>query len=237
MGPENISINSNFLDYYDYLFGHAEPVVEWVRNIEPLSCESKFLLLQKMGAKTPRFGTVRDLQKQFELEAMQKRLPGLESFNTLIVYDDLSGVNGEGKVLMNIDEALKNGLENEFASEYVVADGFGAARAYRYIQCGTIWSWIEYECPDDWRANAGNRRSRILRGQVPPTLDISMLKTPVFAIDYVFPYSGPRIAVDLILNPILVKEEAFIFAWDEKQIAASIANWFEKNPKSSSVLP
>jgi len=233
MKNSDIKIKSNFEDYYDQLLtGDSGHAIVFNRVSAPLPRETVFNKLKDMGLNTPLFGTVTEMKNRFEKEAKDKLAAGLSELHTLIVYDDLSGVNGEGKELLSVQEAIDRGLADEFAAEYIVAAGVQSATSIRYIQCGNLWIWIEYDCDDDWRANADNRKSKITVGKMKPRLNNIELDAPIFAIDFITTQNMKEVAVDLILNPILVNEEALLSIWSEKMVAEAITGWFKERQYS-----
>lgn len=179
-------LRSNFHDYLDH---HFDPMGDYTLRRytwDGLDRFGQLRFLQSCGLKVPTFGTVSGLLRPPPYGAPE-RLSNLlsKSCKKLVVYTDEHAHCGEGKLLLELDEAMAL-HPGALASEYIEGSH---GLSWRLLQVGMHGFWIEYKS-DDWRSNCGDVEMRVI-GQTegwcghPNSPKSIICKLPLFAIDFV----------------------------------------------------
>jgi hypothetical protein len=193
-----VRLNSDFTDWYDHQFaGKYEAAdAELVRIANDpdftLSKRQQFKLLEEVGLNTPINGEVSEIAPQV-------------GSNKLVVYLDEFAHRGEGKVLLDSEDAIAQ-YPNHYCSVWIdtaTSDGLIKSNSWRLLQIGNKGWWLKYQNPDSWLSNVGENVSIKLghESNFWEDCDLNRLvlkEYALFAIDFVF-YKSKPLAIDF--NP------------------------------------
>lgn len=188
-----IGLESDFRDYYDHWFTpqyqHPNKVLKRIANSQSWSKREQLQFLETIG-KTPFNRVVRELPSFLD----QK----------LVVYVNEYSHRGEGKVLLEFEEALEKYPE-KYASVYIEQES-GSTTSFRLLQIGDSSWWLKYQSSDNWRSNVGDVTVEVegesssgwedIQRNVEPLKDY-----PLFAIDFVQSIAGHLYAIDFNTAP------------------------------------
>lgn len=184
-------IVSDFVDFYDDWFadntvGNKELIFK--RFSKPFMTRSEaFKTLNSIGVEVVRHGACKYMQ---------------DNGGKVVVYTDIYGHGGEGKVLLDITLA-KQSMPNYLCSEYIDSVRYSGLSgieniksvSVRHIQLGEYWFRFQVTS-DDWRSNVGNGSYKLI--DLGFTTD-KFSDYPVYSIDYVVGENG-LIATDFNRN-------------------------------------
>ena len=175
-----LKLVSDFHDFYDMWFDRdGDTVLERVTT-SGLSRGPMLNFLNTHGVETVRFGTCSELL--------------IDGCKKLVVYKDVNSHCGDGKILMDAENAAIS-FPNYLGSEY---NPITIGESIRHLQFGKLWFKIKYKSVDDWRSNCGSDVDIHIIDvgeSYHPTID-----APIFAIDFVETPSG-LLAVDYNIAP------------------------------------
>jgi len=195
-------LRSNFRDYYDHWL---DPMADHTLRrftTDGMDRFSQLHFMERNGLTVPAYGPVswllNPLPRYGAPEARNCRLS--KKCKKLVVYTDQRAHCGEGKLLLDPEQALADYPEC-LASEYI---GDCPGISWRLLQVGMHTFWIEYRNNDDWRSNYGDFITFQIIGKEQgwakhPERNITLFKLPLFAID--FALGDQLYAVDFNVAP------------------------------------
>jgi len=156
----NIKIMSDFSDFYD-----------------SLSDEKSALTYERYLHKCKQRGTALKYLRSLNIKTIEtQQVSQFLNDETLVVYTDPFGHNGEGKRIMSAQEA-KQSYNNCVASKYFVSDGL----SIKYLQIGKLKINLCYKKNSDITLDMGEL--------VDVTIDVGdynrLIGIPIFSIDYI----------------------------------------------------
>lgn len=227
-----LSLSSDFHDYYDHAFdsGHTDATYHRVSTggmSRPVML-SHLEINQKL--RVPMHGTVSELKVRIENELDYLGSAAviedfLANLVDVIVFTDIMAHSGNGKVKLNILEALAR-YPNHYAIQFIPANPGGLGDSLRYLRIGCRQFWLRYWSMDDWRSNAGDVHIKVLSEEKPkPAASLSKYDEPIIAIDFIkadFLY-----AIDYNIAPGLARTgiEGFI---SPTEIYEEVKAWFSQ---------
>lgn len=185
-----ISIKSDFRDWYDHVF--------YPKN----NSDRQFFRM----AHNPIFSLPKYNQFQIFLNAgMQPPLSGfpkdLTQCSKVVVYTDPLAHCGEGKILVNINEAIET-YHDHFCSEWIQThDDLSKAISYRHLQIGNRAWWLKYEGEGSWMSNHADKVEVTILEEIEPYEAFFTKHLPMYAIDYVRDKASYLYAIDLNTAP------------------------------------
>ncbi len=192
----SITLNSNFLDYYDHYFSNNtnDSIVFERFNHRIMDRMETFDYLNKeLKLPTPVYGSVEDLVDDFREEGVFDH----EDIDIkLVIYKDLYSSE---KVLVTLDEAIDNYMSS-YASIYIPHRYDDVLISTRYIYiCGSV-HWVNYENEDinEWRSTYGKNTSSYYVGL--DSMQYPSNGHTMFAVDFL-PTNDGLVAIDFTLNP------------------------------------
>ncbi len=204
----NVSLKSDFHDYYDHMFDIVGQEFKRM-SVTDLSRSEAFGKLTAMGLATPAWGPVQSLYSTLPAETL------------VVVYMDEYAHRSEGKSRMTIEQAI--GHCNKIASVYV--PNIRSAISLRYLRIGERIFWLIYSSQDEWRSNYGD--VSITNGAAPPYLkrfrDAEPM--PMLAIDFVKCLYGGWLAIDYNTAPGL-RGTPVEDAMSATEVMNEIVKWF-----------
>jgi hypothetical protein len=184
-----LSLKSDWRDYYDHMFhmfGDDLVVFERLSRSGP-NKEQQFDFLVSLGQNTPSYGKISDLLDETKDDTQK-----------FVIYDDLDAHAGDGKRLVDYQQALKEPVDS-FASSYIPRQQENPI-TLRWLQVGYQPFLLEYSSDDDWRSNCGDVNIKIL--QVSDLIGpIRKVPYPLWAIDYIPLNNGEVVAIDFNISP------------------------------------
>jgi hypothetical protein len=192
-----MQLDSDFRDWYDHAFERTGPVFKRHSN-SGLSRPEMFEYLQNLGMDVPTHGSVQQVVDYYckdpdSIEALMVRHNLLQ----LVVYTDERAHCGEGKILLDVRDALER-YPHHFCSQYIPATAQGFGSSLRYLQVGERKWWLRYTSFDDWRSNAGDVEVQILCEEKPGYHP--HIHEPMFAVDFIRS-AAKAYAVDFNIAP------------------------------------
>jgi len=125
-------LKSDFRDWYDHAFDRDGP--EFVRlSRGGLSRREMFVFLDDLDLRVPLHGTVSTIVPR--LERGEGHLLVGHGWRKLVVYQDEHAHCGEGKVLMDAQDALDSSPE-AYCSEYIPVTPSCVGISIRHLQVG-----------------------------------------------------------------------------------------------------
>jgi hypothetical protein len=166
----NISIITDYNDYYDYLADKTADIKYIRLNSDSPGRGKDLTFLKSIGISTVKLNSVRDIASKS---------------GKIVVYTDVKKHGGQGKLLMSLDEAslvYANALASEYHEE-------SAMITYKFLQIGKR----RFRC-------ILKNKSHLEEGDVTDLQELDegynyCIGLPIFSIDYVSTDSG-MLAVD-----------------------------------------
>ena len=194
---------SDYDQWYDGVFDDRPPTFHRLAfTAGGLSKRAQFDLFASLQLPTPIHGTVAELAATIA----SQRWPGLaaqppaalRSAFRCVVYLDEHAHRGEGKELLNLEEALAR-YPQVLASVYVPADGIPAA--FRLVRFGRWGFWLRQEgAAGQWQSNRRDREVILEKNRWDSPNPIARV---LWAIDFI-PSPTGLLAIDFNTAPQLV---------------------------------
>lgn len=233
-----IALESDFRDYYDHWFAGSwqKPGIVFNRSTTGgLLRPAMFQYLEALGLTLPKHGLVKHLYpkllSRIPLEDPSLIVECTKNLLDVVVYTDTQAHAGEGKLLVNLHDALQH-YPNHFASEHIPALPNGLGQSLRYLCIGSRQFWLRYTSADDWRSNCGEVNIEVLCEEQPHTvasLQRNKIQYPLFAVDFV---CGRELyAVDFNIAPG-IKGTGIEDQLPAQEAYLEIANWISRHNNS-----
>lgn len=193
----NISLNSDFRDYYDHWFAYSNktPSVVFSRlTTNDATRIENFATLSSYGLTVPEHGTPEQLHKSIAKGTGDRAISRYASKTHCVVFTDQTLHAGEGKQLMSFDQAIQQ-YPDKLASAFFAPKG--QSTSLRFLRIGRRSFWLRYQSDDQWRSNCGNVDIAVLK-EFEPSKDFG--SHPLFAIDFVL-VRGKLVALDFNTAP------------------------------------
>lgn len=172
-----MKIVSDFNDFYDYAFDR-ESDRTFYRNAgdRSMSKIDQFKLLIWLGFEPPFVGTPDFLSKN------------LGPADLVVVYQDDRAHCGEGKILTELEIAMKE-YENYSCSQWINTTGeFDRSQSCRLLQVGDRAWLLRYEGTGGWMSNHCDNTEIYIEGEIEALPNFGY---PLFAIDFVNKVNEP----------------------------------------------
>lgn len=169
---------SDFRDFYDYAFDR-ESDRTFYRNAgdRTMSKIMQFRLLKSLGFKIPLVGPPDVLHRQ-----------GLGLIDLVVVYEDDRAHCGEGKILTELETALKDYADHP-CSQWINTTGeFDRSQSYRLLQIGDRAWLLRYEGVGGWMSNHCENTQIYIEAEIEALPNFGY---PLFAIDFVNKVNEP----------------------------------------------
>lgn len=157
-----LKLKSDFSEVYDCWFDNDTDEIFYRMSTEGMNRLEMLQFMEAKGLNVPAYGKVKD-----------------QKCSKLVVYTDLQAHCGEGKLLLDIEEALKEYPEH-LSTEYI---GECPGVSWRYLQIGKHCFWIEYKSNYDWRSNVGDLTTMQIIGH--GKANRKLFDAPLLAVDFV----------------------------------------------------
>lgn len=165
-------LKTDYRDFYDiFLPLDGSGPVWWRKTTDGPDRIEMFALLKAMGLSTPLHG-----------ESVKE--------GPCVVHTNIKAHCGEGK-------RLEDGPSLAFNVEYV-GDFPGVSWRYLYL-AGEVF-WLKYSSTESWMSNVGDGDVEVL-GREPEVEICNILRSPVWAVDFVRCLRRGLLAVDLNVAP------------------------------------
>jgi hypothetical protein len=167
-------LKTDYRDFYDiWLSLDGKPPVWWRRTTDGPDRIEMFALLKAMGLSTPLINP---------------------KTGPCVVHRNIKAHCGEGKQLES-GPAPQGNLA--FNVEYV---GDFPGESWRYLYLAGEVFWIKYSSTESWMSNVGDGNVEVL-GRIPEVEIPNILRSPVWAVDFVRCLRRGLLAVDLNVAP------------------------------------
>jgi len=221
-----MQLDSNFRDWYDFAFERSGPV--YTRDIGGgMSRPEMFEYMQSLDLDVPAHGTVQELAARYRRDPDSIEAYLLQhNILQLVVYLDERAHCGEGKTLLDIQDALQR-YPNHYCSQHIPATPTGLGSTLRYLHVGQRRWWLRYNSLNDWRSNVGDVEIEVMYEEKPGYHP--RIKLPMFAIDFV--HAGAKLyAIDFNeapgLDPLNGRIPASEIVAQLKLLANSTRMWY-----------
>lgn len=201
----NIYIQSDFIEKYDKYLHDPMGEIRWKRlsrggrnRREIFKFLENYTYYRGTRDNTIPNGTVKELYDRYKEKEVNGiwngtwKHTGIQSpFHELVIYEDEMAHRGEGKVIMNIEEAIET-CPDSYASVFLHSEQ-NFPISYRNLYIGAhLFRLVYVSLTDDWRSNCGHTII-LYKGHLQSIDDRwgfackaeTFIETPIFAFDYI----------------------------------------------------